>query len=51
MPESVVICFEDTGEDVAVMVVEVDVEFDRLHRVEAVTEDVAAAEAYSVGGR
>jgi len=39
---------EDTGEDAAVMVVEVYVEFGRLFRVEAVTEDVAGAEAYSV---
>jgi hypothetical protein len=39
---------EDTGEDAAVIVVEVYVEFARSVRVEAVTEDAAVVEAYSV---
>jgi hypothetical protein len=39
---------DDIGEDVAVIVVEADVEFDGLAKVRAVTDEVATAEAYSV---
>jgi len=44
--------FEGVGEDVAGIVVEMDVEFNILHMVDAVVEDGAAAEVYSmvVGG-
>jgi hypothetical protein len=40
------------GEDIAGIVVEIDVEFNILHIVDAVVEDAAAAEVYSmvVGG-
>ncbi len=40
--------FEDMGEEVAVIVVDMDVQFDVLVKVEIVIEDVAAAEAFSV---
>lgn len=39
---------EDIGEDVAVIVVEMDVEFDILDEIEAVVENEAAAEVDSI---